>query len=137
MAAFVWDSKLETGDERVDSQHRALFGMLNEVVDAVESGEGNAQVGNVLERLSEYVAVHFTEEQTLMESAGLPSEDLSAHTAAHLELTRRTREFILQWRAQQVEATELADFLAEWLTSHILEKDQALARFMRSSEGRG
>jgi hemerythrin-like metal-binding protein len=133
MAAYDWDSSLETGNERVDSQHRALFGMLNEVVEAVESGEGDAHVGNVLERLSEYVAVHFTEEQSLMEGVGLPADELKLHTAAHLELTRSTREFILQWRARQVEATELADFLADWLTGHILDKDQALARFMRES----
>lgn len=133
MTAFEWDSSLETGNERVDTQHRALFGMFNEVVDAVESGESDAHIGNVLERLSEYVAVHFTEEQNLMEGAGLPADALKLHTAEHLELTRRTREFILQWRARQVEARELADFLADWLTGHILDKDQALARFMRDS----
>jgi hemerythrin len=133
MAGFDWDSSLETGNERVDAQHKALFGMLNEVVEALERGEGDAYVSNVLERLSEYVAVHFTEEQNLMEDAGLPADDLKNHTAEHLELTRRTREFILQWRARQVEAIELADFLAEWLTGHILDKDQALAQFMRES----
>lgn len=131
MVRVEWEPALETGNEQVDRQHRQLFTMLDEIVRDVELRAADNTMASVLERLSEYVAVHFACEEALMVEIAFPQDLRSAHTDEHQRLTHRTRDMVLRWRDGGASPLELVDFLCEWLIDHIHESDQKLADAVR------
>lgn len=132
MSTLEWDPSLETGHALVDEQHRSLFGLVAEVSD-VSLTLDQVATASALQRLSDYVLVHFGAEEALMRQHGYPEEHAAEHAAEHRALTDRTRELVLAFRTDAAAAAvELASFLIEWLTHHIEESDRKLVRFLQA-----
>ena len=137
MSAASLGSGLITGDPMVDDQHEALMEMFRELHRAVVEGHGGPAVDSILDRLSEYVMVHFEAERLLMLRTGFDTQAMNEHLAMHDDLTARTRELILRYRAGELTSIEpLAPFLQEWLSDHIRKTDQILVAHVRSTKAR-
>jgi hypothetical protein len=61
-----WDGSLRTGNETVDRQHQTLIGIFNEFADACDLECDRVITADVLMRLSDYVSMHFADEESLM-----------------------------------------------------------------------
>lgn len=122
-----WDRSLETGDETVDAQHRELLGMFNDLQEKEVAGHGRDVMGDTLVRLSDYVATHFAAEEALMRRYGYSAENVEAHVAEHEELSRRTREMVLDYRQGRLASVvPLVEFLSDWLANHIRQVDRQM-----------
>ena len=130
MPLLVWSPKYSVNIRAIDAQHQQLFGMLNELYDAIQTGTGRKVVGPVLDKLLEYAAYHFDTEETLLREHGYPED--AAHRAEHAALTYRTRE--LRRKAADGAAigvtSETLRFLADWLNSHIVGTDMKYVEFL-------
>ena len=107
----------------MDAQHKALFGMLNELHDAMLAGSGQEMTRFLLKRLVDYTRDHFAAEEKTMSVAGYPG--LEKHRAEHQSLTRRVQEYAV--RLENGEAAinlHLLTFLREWLSKHIQQTDK-------------
>ncbi len=62
---IAWAADLETGDERVDSQHRRIFDLLNDLILACADGSDAKRLRETLDFLVEYAVRHFTDEEIL------------------------------------------------------------------------
>ena len=83
-----WSSKIEVGLPMIDEQHRQLFDLA-----ATFRGAGDQiRVLKSLAMLTEYVKVHFREEEELMASCHYP--DLEAHRRLHGEFRRMLFELL-------------------------------------------
>lgn len=134
MEQIMWDPALETGDPTVDSQHKELFSLINQLRAAALEGWAEEGVRDVLDRLTAYVATHFTAEQEFMARIGYPAEKTEAHIEAHRALTERTHEMAEAYaRGEATTVLPLAEFLYEWLRSHILRTDKALVDHARAA----
>jgi hemerythrin-like metal-binding protein len=129
MKAFVWNSCFETGIASVDEQHQRLVEIVNRIGNVLIDGSASADsIGKVFTELAGYATYHFADEERLMADAGV--------SASHIELHRQHhRQFVEQltsmWngRADLGNPAEvLHGFLSSWLTFHILEEDQSMAR---------
>lgn len=130
-----WDVTLETGNEAVDGQHRALLAMFNEL-EATELEHGPDEVRSVLEGLTEYVSIHFAMEEDLMRTRAYPSDALDAHVAEHRDLTRRTRDMVLDYRTGDLGSIEeLTEFLRGWLVHHVNVMDRLLVAHVNATGG--
>jgi hemerythrin-like metal-binding protein len=128
--AFVWSDRFETGIERVDSQHRELVGIVNEVGDRLASGDalepGQAQA--LFKRLADYARFHFSDEERVMAEGGLDPRHIELHKQHHRDFTEQVVS-MWQGRASMTNPAEtLHGFLTAWLSYHILGEDQAMAR---------
>jgi hemerythrin len=134
MPHIEWDETLETGDPDVDEQHRGLVSLFNELVDAEVVAEDPKHVNHALERLTEYVIVHFTAEEALMHRIGYPADVVGAHVGEHRALTARTREMVIAFRSgAESSVVPLVDFLCEWLVEHVEESDRRFVEFMQGA----
>jgi hemerythrin-like metal-binding protein len=128
---FPWISSFETGIAPVDSQHRRLVGMLNELFDAMNRGEGNAVVGRILDGLVDYTSYHFKTEEELFAKHGYP--EAREHIREHAVLRRQVLKLRASLRAgRSVFATQLAELLKEWLRVHILQSDKNFGVYLLS-----
>ncbi|HHU92964.1 MAG TPA: hemerythrin family protein [Halanaerobiaceae bacterium] len=125
---FEWDDILSVGIEVVDDQHQELFRIGRELVYVLENtSAGLDQYDDIIKLLKElhtYANYHFSEEEKLMEAAdfiGLP-----AHRFQHKIFVKKIEEIELDEidEDQKNHALDLLDFLANWITNHIMKIDR-------------
>jgi hemerythrin len=114
-----WSSKIEVGLPMIDSQHRQLFELA-----ATFTGDGDQiRILKSLAMLTDYVKVHFREEEEMMAACNYP--DLAAHRLLHGEFRRML--FDLLENAKQMTLDEIADevkyLINGWFYNHILVAD--------------
>ncbi len=71
----------------IDAQHRRLFQIYNNLIEAMYQGVGVKELGNALNDLLEYSVVHFMTEENYMEKYRYP--ELENHRAIHKEFRDR------------------------------------------------
>ena len=87
-----WDSKYQTGNTTVDTQHKELFRMVNALHKAIIEGHGKDAMGPTLDKLGKYVVEHFQTEEKLMVAKKYPG--FPVHKAIHEDLTKKAVELM-------------------------------------------
>lgn len=125
MAALAWSEAYGVGNAMLDSDHRILINLLNQLHDAAETGQSREVVGTVVNVLAEYTEHHFRREEGLLAAAGYPR--LEEHRAAHRELEDKVRALRDRWLGGDRSALdeEVLLMLKKWLTDHILGADKS------------
>ena len=121
---IAWRDRLATGHRVLDEEHRRLFDLANNAINAVLNNQSTQTVNRLLEELIEHIVDHFcTEEATL---AGLRHPQYAAHKEIHQSLLAkafRLRDGLPS--GGEPVARELVSFVAfDVLTDHILKEDQ-------------
>ncbi len=129
MQIFIWNERFETGIAAVDQQHRHLVELINRVGSLVIDGSGDdGSVAEILGELGSYARYHFAEEERLMTERGIAARHVEQHQFQHLQFIEQVGQM---WatRGTLGKAVEvLSDFLSSWLSFHILQEDQAMAK---------
>ncbi len=129
MALLNWNSRYSVGVQSMDDQHAVLFGILNDLHEAMMKGRANSVAGGLLRKLANYADEHFRAEETLMETAGYP--DLAQHRILHRDLTKQVSEFVARHeRGESTLNLHLLNFLRDWLTNHIEKVDHKYGAWM-------
>jgi hemerythrin-like metal-binding protein len=124
---FSWSSKYSMGIPDIDTQHKKLVAMLNELFKAMQRGEADKSLGALLESLIAYTEQHFTYEEGHMRRSGYRA--LAAHIEEHRALTRKVYALRDDFRAGRITISiQLTSFLKDWLQQHILRSDSQYAR---------
>jgi hemerythrin len=128
MALIDWNDKLSVNIKEVDSEHKKLIGMINELHSAMGSGKGKDAMGKILTGLVEYTKTHFSYEENLMQKHSYPG--YLSHKGLHDALTKQVLD--LQGKFQDGKAlvtVEVMNFLKDWLTNHIQNTDKKYGPF--------
>ena len=134
MALLEWNESLSVGFGKMDEEHQRLVDMVNNLDDALSSGQDSAMVGELLDDLISHTLRHFHHEEHLMQAYGDP--EYIAHKIEHTKLTRAAMDRQVQFLEGHPEAvSELLPFLKEWLTEHIHGIDAKTGRFLAEHDG--
>ena len=129
MSLLTWDEKYSVEIAEIDRQHQKLFGLLDELYEAMQDGQAAEVVGKVLDRVIDYTVYHFAYEEKLMRDAGYPDD--AAHRAEHVELADQAKELARRLQARQGDVpVATLKFLCDWLGRHILGTDKKYAPFL-------
>ena len=120
METLEWSERLATGIPEIDSQHKRIVDMVNQMREAMEKGDTEA-VGRVIPDMVDYTISHFAFEEALMEEAGY--RFLMPHRRVHQLFTRRIPEFQARYAAGEDILEELHTMLVRWLANHIQNED--------------
>jgi methyl-accepting chemotaxis protein/hemerythrin len=116
--AMVWDQSFTTTIDLFDEHHKKLFGMVNELNEAMQHKRSKAAIGSVLERLISYTGTHFAAEEEAFRKTRYPDE--AAHVKLHRELVGQAVALKDKFNAGEVLLTqEVIEFLQNWLVNHI------------------
>jgi len=134
MPYIEWQDSMETGIAPVDSDHKVLVSLINQVHSAIANLENYAILGSILRALAEYTDYHFQREEKLMEDVGF--DGVEAHKALHIRLTEQVKEIIRRFEASQgsVRAQDVQNFLQQWLVDHILHQDMRYKPFVQGKQ---
>lgn len=122
---IVWDNKLDTGIEVIDSQHKRIVAYINDLEVAKVKGD-KPMVNEVIEQLIDYTQSHFGFEEAMMEEAGY--KFIKPHKKVHELFIKRVTEFTIRAAKGEDIADELHSMLAKWLLNHIANEDRDYAK---------
>ena len=131
MAFLEWSSQYVMGYDQVDTQHRHLFQLVNDLHDAVTVGAERSTLSGILDELIDYTVLHFGTEESLFATHDYPEKD--AHKREHDDLARQAVD--LKTKFEEGIATisfEVLDFLSVWLRDHTLRSDMNFVKFIKS-----
>ena len=130
--SFKWSEDLSTGIHDIDTQHIAVIGQFNELIEACAQNKGQEEVGRFLTFLTGYVNRHFDDEERAM--ARSVYDGIEAHIREHeqyrMQLARLKDDLVKHGMTDQVVA-DAVWVAADWFISHIKRTDQAMAADLR------
>ena len=127
---FPWRDEYSVGILAIDTQHKGLVKLINDLHAAMAAGKGKEALAVIIDELVRYTERHFSDEEAMLKTKGFPG--LEAHHKVHVELTRQVLELREKFRSSKLAITiEVMQFLKRWLASHILQHDQEYAKALR------
>lgn len=139
MTKLTWNEALDTGFTDIDEQHRRLFAILDRLVESADAGRrlSSDEVEAVIAELADYARTHFDTEVRLMLDSDCDLRHVQKHVREHEDFMRHislVREALADSRND--EGADLARYLSEWFSRHIVGSDLAMARqIMRIRDG--
>ncbi len=131
MAFMTWTDKFAVNIAEVDTQHKKLLSLINELFDAMKVGKGRDVVGQVLKELIDYTVYHFGTEEKLFKQYAYP--DYFVHKKEHDDLTKKAVALKAEFDSGKPAITiEVMNFLKDWLNIHILQEDKKFGPFLNS-----
>jgi len=133
--AYLWDSSLESGYEKVDNQHKQLVMAVNNLMEASSSGKGDQAVLEILDFLTGYAVKHFADEERLQVDYDYP--DYLNHKRIHDEFKGVVGELV-QRVSKEGPTSELIDVVSStigaWLLNHIKGDDFRMATYVKAAD---
>jgi hemerythrin len=126
-----WLPQYDVHVSDIDHQHRELFRMMNELMDATWEGKGKDFIRDALRFMANYTVNHFATEEAYMRQHDFPG--YIEHKKAHDELTAQVIDFVKSCEEKGVTTDTLVAVilgLGTWTKDHIRGMDQALGRFL-------
>ncbi len=122
--------ELETGNTLIDSEHRELFNIINNLQDACAKGQGRSQVESTAKFLVDYVKKHFRDEETLQKSVNYPG--YPAHSDFHKGYLQQIEAGAGKILSSNADIASLAELnrLIGILVAHIRTEDKKLASYV-------
>jgi len=120
----------------MDGQHKILVNTAYKLQEALRGVSDTQEIDHLFSDLISRTRIHFQEEEKLMQTYNYP--EYSNHKKLHdlllqqVEDSKNTQRVMVQlhhhqsWMGKQ----ELADYLGDWLMSHILEEDNKLGHYL-------
>lgn len=117
----VWLPHFEVGHELIDRQHRRLFSIANELIDALVSGKSKADIDLILDDLAQHLTRHFQAEEDVFLQNGRPTDE--THLDNHAKLLKRVRELQTKLWAEHLSTGEIVAFVAhDVITDHVTKE---------------
>ncbi len=126
-----WNDSLSVGINSIDSQHRVLVDLINDLYKEMNIRGGKAVLASALAKLIEYTGTHFQHEEQLF--AQHDYSDQKNHKEIHRKLVAQVVDFQEQFKKGDADVSlELMEFLKDWLVDHIKKTDKQYAPFLQS-----
>ena len=123
-----WKDSYSLGIKKIDDQHKKLVSLVGYLVDGYQKGKVKETLSEGLLELEEYIIVHFSEEESLMNIWGYP--DLVAHRKSHNRFLDKFWEMKRKFeKDESLLISELCDYIAKLFHDHDLAEDRMYAQF--------
>lgn len=131
-----WDDKYLLDISIIDEQHRGFFMLLEHELWGIENPTQEHMI-DLLDKLENYLRVHFIDEESLLEKSGYP--DLRNHKLQHSYFIQKVNEMKLELTYKNLFLYEkLIDFMKKWFLAHILQYDkkyqEVIQKYLQNKE---
>ena len=117
----------------IDNDHKHLIMLVSKLEEAMNSGQDNSHLGNILDEMISYTVSHFGCEERLMQQIKYP--EFSRHKCEHDALLSDVAKLQRSYKSGELSLSVKAHaFLCEWLGQHIRTSDKLLGSVAGSLE---
>ncbi|HEY6872707.1 MAG TPA: hemerythrin family protein [Geobacteraceae bacterium] len=131
MLVAKWSERYSVNIEEMDGQHKKLLNLLNGLYEAIKRNKDDKLVAAVVTDLNDCVALHFREEEKLMEGMGYPH--LDAHKSQHLHFMVQFHMMNSAYQSGHLELVQIfVQYLKNWFVFHMFSEDRTYGAFLES-----
>ncbi len=124
-----WSNNFSMNIGSIDEHHKQLVIMINEMHEALKTGKSRDILGDILNRLAGYAAMHFKHEEDFFQKYDYPAK--GAHKKIHDDLVSKVVALKQKFDSGEAAITnDVMSFLKDWLINHILREDKKYAPFL-------
>jgi len=123
----LWIDEYELGLESLDAQHKQLFSLVNKLYDPENRHMTEEELAGILYAFSDYMNVHFKDEEEYMLSIGYPG--LLEHIQLHNELVNYLTSVIKTPAKVDIIKTKMRLLAKRILVDHIVHEDIKIKQF--------
>lgn len=122
-----WDDKYSVGVIEIDNQHKRMFAVINDLLEAIETNTPADHLGHIIDELIKYKKFHFATEENYFKEFNY--EGTEEHVTKHHEFNEKLEAMRKKHPELTIEfAFDLVDFLEDWLINHLMTLDQAYVK---------
>lgn len=137
---FQWDAELVTGQKTIDTQHKGLIDLINQLIPLTltDTDISIEELEKMTKELQRYVREHFATEERLMKAKDVDKRHVKEHYGAHHDFEATIKEYVedIHRLTDPTALSEVIEFLIRWLAYHIMSIDKSLSRQVaRINEG--
>jgi two-component system NtrC family sensor kinase len=130
--AFTWDDRFNTDVDMVDTQHRKLVDLINQLGAISAHQRSTGELGAILEELANYTVYHFAAEEKLMQHYQIDAAHQANHIKAHqhftAQVTQAAKILLAGPDISRQLVAPLLKYLTNWLVQHILGLDKRMTQ---------
>lgn len=129
----IWSEQLSVGNATIDSEHRNLLRVIDDVERAIRVRD-NAALLRTFELLEHCVGVHFADEERIAQAIGFDfAQNKLEHEYVRKELQSMRDELMVKEGSWSESAAEhYSYFLSEWMIQHVLQEDMLMKPVLQS-----
>ena len=122
MRRMIWNANCRTGIEEIDSQHRLLFAISNELLEIENPKSQEPEIKYLIRHLTDYVKTHFQFEEEWMGKNNYPGSN--EHAEKHEKIVSEINDVLIGSTTMTQLKESFETLLEGWIQSHILIEDK-------------
>lgn len=134
--ALAWTEDLSVGNVMIDSEHKNLIDMVNNVERVIRAKDSSA-LPHAFEQLEHHLCTHFENEEKMAQAIKFPfTNNLLEHKYV-LKSLHLIRDAVTSMAAEngvwaEDAAAHYSEFLSDWLTNHVLTEDMLMKPMLQT-----
>lgn len=128
MQRMTWTADCRLGIDALDSQHRLLFAIANELLEIDQPEEQKPEIKYLLTHLRNYVEEHFSAEENFVHTIQYPY--LEAHRRLHQQIVSEINHAVTSTRSLTALMGRVEALMARWIRDHILAQDKKIQHWV-------
>jgi len=129
---YQWEDKFSVGVQSIDNQHKELFRLINELLQAMKQGKASNITTQIIMDLEKYAIVHFQKEEFFFQRFNY--QGAAEHIREHQLFIQKITTMKTDLKSGKTALSfELLNFLKEWIDHHILVADKAYSECFRQN----
>ena len=127
---MAWHTKFETGNTQIDNQHKEIFTLVGQIIDANYTCQGKIKAA--IDFLTNYAVTHFEYEERLMDESVYPMAHI--HKKQHSDFVASVAALAKRVSNENDDVKNRADIeevAFNWLVDHVLGSDKVMASHYR------
>ena len=126
---FPWDDNFNTGIEKVDTQHKKLVSIINDLATQFTYNSEKIDLKTIFDELLDYTDYHFSTEEMIWHKYLADTQSEQKHKITHAKFVETVKKLIdsQKQKSYQEVAKNTFGVLVKWLVEHILGEDRLLA----------
>lgn len=122
LVRIVWRDSFKVGHSVIDMQHRKLFVLGNEIINAILAKCPQGDIELMMHELVEDIETHFQSEEEIMEQHEAPLSEY--HKSIHRGLLGKIKSYEERFHSGDLSVGELVGFIAyDVVSQHIITED--------------
>jgi len=130
--AIIWSKDYELGNDFVDSQHKRLFELVNNIGNSCLDGGDINSLSETLDFLLQYTVQHFHDEESLQIKYNFPEyeDHKKLHEVFEAAVIEKVKEFKEKGSTKDLLDT-VNEVVITWLVNHILKEDMKIKAYIK------
>lgn len=121
---LIWNKSDESGNEKVDNQHKNLINNTNKLINALNFKMGKEKYLSIIEELLNEIAVHFADEEDIIKNTKFPYVD--NHKLSHTNLIEKAKIIVEKVKNDELSSDEIISYLTYDVVAQHMEIEDKL-----------